>query len=241
VTGAIEQSWGQGAGDAVPAMREAIAADFRSSSLGPRVALVGVCIWLAYEWGPGNETVTPWVLVRVIGDNEGARTILFTAAVGFLFTAAQQLASGFTALLGFSMFERSARASWQRLAKGTGVAPTEWAQLGWLARSALVFGLGTTAVALIEIMSTGETGVGKHARVVGTSALLCGLLVGAIGAVGAGLALLGRSVESMRDGTDWVLRTLGNPLLWTGLVAVILIRQAILARHDRDDRACPQP
>jgi hypothetical protein len=241
VADATGEGQGQGAADATLTMRAAFVSDLRSSTWGRRIALLGVCAWLAYEWGPGNETVTPWVLVRVIGGHDGWTTILFAASVGFAFTATQQLASGFTAVAGFSMFERSAQASWRRLSRHAGVAPTQWSQLGWLARAALVFGLGTTAVALVEIMSTGQTGVRRHARVVWTSALLCASLVAALGAIGACLALAGRSVDSLRGGTDWILRVLGNPLVWLAIVVVILIRQALSARRNGTPTACAQP
>lgn len=214
-------------------MRRAIAADFRSSTWGRRIALIGVCSWLAYEWGPGNETVTPWVLVRVIGDNEGAGTIVWAAAVGFVLTIVQQLASGFTALVGFSMFERSAKASWRRLSRHGSTPRLQWSQLGWGSRAAVAFGLGTTAVALIEIVSTGETGVRRHQRVVMSSAVLCAVLVAGLGAVGGALAVLGRSIEPLRATTDWMLRTLGNPLLWFVVVLVILMNQWMSARREQ--------
>lgn len=204
-------------------LRQAVAADFRTSTWAPRLALIGVCVWLAYEWGPGNETVTPWLLVRVMGNHDGARAIVVTAAVGFVFTTVQQLASGFTALVGFSIFQESARASWAQLISRDRVPRAEWRRLGWLSRAALVFGLGTTAVALIEIMSTGEIGVRRHAGAVGSSAVLCGFLVGVLGAAAGTLTLVGRSVDELRGSTEWILRTLGNPLLWLGLVIVVLV------------------
>ena len=72
-------------------------------------------LWVTYEWGPGNETFTPWLLAQVIAGTDSAWVIPLTALVGFGFTAAQQLASGFTALAGFSMFDRTSRAAWNRL------------------------------------------------------------------------------------------------------------------------------
>ncbi len=89
----------------------------------------------------------------------------------------------------------------QRRGTGCGVsrdtAPGEWSSLGWGARSAIVFPLGTTSVALIQIMTTGEVGVRRHRRVVATSALLCATLVGVLGAIAAALALVGRNVPAL--------------------------------------------
>ena len=173
--------------------------------------------WIAYEWGPGNETFTPWLLAQRHRRDRFAWVIPLTALVGFGFTAAQQLASGFTALAGFSMFDRTSRAAWNRLRGQSDTAPGEWSGLGWAARSAIVFPLGTTSVALIQIMTTGEVGVRRHRRVVATSAVLCATLVGMLGAAAATLALVGRNVPALEGATNWILRVLGNPLFWLGV------------------------
>jgi hypothetical protein len=208
-------------------IRSAIAFDFRRSTSSRRLALMAVALWLIYEWGPGNETVTPWLVFNIIGRNDGVGVIPITALVGFAFTSTQQLASGATALTGFSMFERTARAAWERLHGNAPTAPLEWSRLNWGTRSVVVFGLGTTAVALTQIMSTGHVGVRRHMRVIVQSALLCGVLVGATGGLVAGLAVLGRRSDRMSGTTDWLLDVLGSPLLWLGIVVVGLGAQAV--------------
>lgn len=198
----------------------ALRTDFRESQWRHRFALVGVIIWLAYEWGPGNETVTPWALAKIISANTNALVIPITAGVGFTFTALQQLASGLTALAGFSMFDRTSDAAWQLLTNGSTEAPGAWQRLSFGARCALVFGLGTTAVALIQIMSTGETGVRRHSSVIRQSAFLCGAIVGLIGAIVASLAYIGRRVDALASETEWMLRVFGNPLFWLALLVI---------------------
>jgi hypothetical protein len=197
------------------------------------VALVGVVFWVAYEWGPGNETFTPWLLARVIAGTDSLWVIPLTALVGFGFTVVQQLASGFTALAGFSMFDRTSRAAWNRLRGKSGTVPGEWSGLGWGARSAIVFPLGTTSVALIQIMTTGEVGVRRHRRVVAMSAVLCATLVGMLGAVAATLALVGRNVPALEGTTNWILRVLGNPLFWLGLILVSIMWRRFLTLSGR--------
>ena len=192
--------------------------DFRTAPWLQRFALIAVVGWLAYEWGPGNETITPWILANVVSSYSGVAVIPMAAAVGFTLTSVQQLVSGFTALAGFSIFDRTSRAAWERLRGKSSVAPSEWNRLGLGARCVLVFGLGTTAVALIQIMSTGKTGVRRHASVVVRSALLCGILVGSIVGAVAAIAFVGRSVEAWSGATEWTLRVLGNPLFWIGLL-----------------------
>ncbi len=218
--------------------RSALASDFRTAPWRRRFALIAVVIWLVYEWGPGNETITPWILANVVSNHSGVVAVPMTAAIGFALTTAQQLVSGFTALAGFSIFDRTSRAAWERLRGASSVAPSEWNRLGLGARCALVFGLGTTAVALIQIMSTGETGVRRHASVVVRSALLCGTIVGSLAAAATAVAFVGRSVEAWSGATEWTLRLLGNPLFWIGLLVLgslvnLMVRQSGGTGHRR--------
>lgn len=219
-------------------LRRAVQLDFRAAGWRSRLALLAVVFWLAYEWGPGNETVTPFLLAKVIGHTSGAATIPLTAAVGFSFTTLQQLCSGFTALAGFSMFERTSGAAWRRLGQRFAVVPGSWQQMTWPTRCALVFGLGTTAVVLAQITGTGTVGVRRHRGVVVRSASLCGLLVAIIGAFGATVAMVGRRVDALAGTTQWMLRILGNPLFWFGLVVVVALVRVVLGRrrHRRDTR-----
>ncbi len=200
-------------------IRSALAADLRDAPARRRLVLVGVIVWLAYEWGPGNETVTPWLLARLLRDHEGGAAVGVTVAVGVGFTTLQQLLSGFTALAGFAAFRRTAAAAWARLHDRRGGAPAGWDSLGWLPRAALAFGLGTTAVALVEVVTSGRSSAAGHRRAVTTSAVLCGAVVGLIAALTSALVVLGRRVEVLASPTNRLLGILGSPWTWLGLLA----------------------
>lgn len=214
-----------------PSIRSVVSDDYATASTGRRLALVGVVIWLVYEWGPGNESVTPWLLANVIGQTSGIAVIPVTAAVGFVFTVLQQLASGFTALAAFSMFDRTATAAWNRLRRSSETVPGEWTTIGWPARCVIVFSLGTTAVALVQVTTTGQVGVRRHASAVRSSALLCGTIVALIAALAAAFAYLGRKVSALSGATDWILRILGNPLFWLGMLAASAAIGRVVRRH----------
>jgi len=215
-------------------LRSAVRADLRASDLVRRLALLGAVGWLFYEWGAGNETVTPWMLASVIQGVDGVAVIPATAAVGFTFTTLQQLASGFTALCGFSMFERTSRAAWSRLTSRRGSAPINWHDLGIAGKCLLVFSFGSTAVALLQIMTTGRVGVRTHAVAIVQSALTCAVIVGSIGASVATAAWLGRRSASLRGTTDWIIRVLGNPLFWIGLLVLGALAGSIGKRLRRE-------
>ena len=205
--------------------------DFRASTWSQRGVLVATAAWIAYEWGFGNETVTPWLLVRVVAATGGFESIVAAAVVGFAFTTAQQLASGFTGAAGFSMFSRTATAAWSVLQSRLADDPRPWARRSIITRMLVVFTLGTTAVVLIETTITGEVGVRRHRRTIVEAAILCGAMVGAIGAVVAGAVWLGRSVPALEPATNRLLSVLGNPLFWIALLVVVLVATRVRRRR----------
>lgn len=188
-------------------------------------------MWLAYEWGFGNETVTPWLLVTVIAETDGVESVVATAAVGFAFTTVQQIASGFTAAAGFAMFSRTASASWRLLRSRLADEPRPWQRQSILTRALVVFTLGTTAVVLIDVTITGAVGVRRHRRTIVEAATLCGAMVGAIGAVVAGAVWLGRSVPALEPATTRLLSVLGSPLFWISLLIVVLVANGVRRRR----------
>ena len=204
-------------------LRASIAADFRDSGWGRRFALVALVAWIVYEWGPGNETVTPWLVLRVIDRaDHGVQVVVAAGTVGFAFTFTQQLLSGLTALVAFSLFERTAAAAWERLSVGGTKTLRGWHGASIASKLAVAFTIGTSAVALVQIVTSGRVGVRIHLRAVVGSAAAVGAVAGGIATVAGALVWLGRSVSSLSGVTDSIVDVLGNPLLWLGLAAVAL-------------------
>lgn len=211
-------------------LRRCVREDLRASTWRQRAVLIATVAWITYEWGFGNETVTPWLLARVISDTAGASSVAMTALVGFVFTASQQLVSGYTALIGFSMFERTSSAAWRLLTARSDDEPKDWTVLSTPVRALVVFTLGTTAVVLIQMTVTGDVGRGRHRRTVVQAATLCGVLVAGIGAAAAALAWAGRSRPALEPATERVLSVLGSPLFWIGLLIVVGIVGSVRRR-----------
>jgi hypothetical protein len=214
--------------DDTPGVRSAIGADLRAVGVARAAAMVGVVVWLVYEWGPGNETVTPWILANVLRTTEGWGSVAATVTVAFGFTAAQQVLSGVTALYGFSVFDRTAQAVWRSL-QGRG-ASLRWSQLSPVGRVAVAFGLGTTAVALGEIVLSGKPGLRRHLPAVLGSAMVAAVAVAVIGGVVAGLTLAGRQSDRTRALVETFLDVASSPLLWLTLAGLVLAWQVRASR-----------
>jgi hypothetical protein len=81
----------------------------------------------------------------------------------------------------------------------------------------MVFALGTTAVALVEVVAHGPGSPARHRAVVARAAGLAGVLVAAIGTIGGALFVVGQHNEALRPATSAVLRVMRNPLPWLAL------------------------
>jgi hypothetical protein len=221
--------WASADEQSPPSMRRSVGQDLAGSTWPQRILLLATAGWVAYEWGFGNETVTPWILVRVVSDTSGGWSVLATAAVGFTFTLVQQAISGLTAVYGFSMFGRTASTARRSLRARLDREPRTWDEQRLGTKALVVFALGTTAVVLIESTTTGSVGYARQRRVVAQAAVLVASIVAVIGAVGATAVLIGRSVPALESSTEWALRILGNPLFWIGLLVAVIVGRRLAA------------
>jgi sulfite exporter TauE/SafE len=128
------------------------------------------------------------------------------------------------------MFRRTASAARRSLRSRLDHEPRAWDDQRIGTKVLVVFALGTTAVVLIESTTTGAVGLARQRRVVAQAALLVASIVAVIAAVGATAVLIGRRVSWLESPTEWLLRVLGNPLLWIGLLAAVLSISAIRRR-----------
>ncbi len=219
-------------------LRQALGHDFARASLRQWLLLAAAVAWLVYEWGPGNETVTPWILANILDDNPGSNSIYLLPIVGFLFTAVQQTMSGFTALAALSTFTSSAEVLFHRVAAGgvEGLGLTRvWKDRNIRERVFIGFMLGSTAVAVGEVVLGGSK-VNKAAarRAVAASAVYTGLAVAVIAAVVAFLTWLGRSYERTAGGTEQVISLLSSPWPWLVVATVVMVRWVLEFRRSGD-------
>ncbi len=187
------------------------------------MALGGLGAWLAYEWGPGNEGVSAWLLANVLGRVRGPAAMLLVPLLGFAFIFLQQLASGFTALQAFSTFSTTAHAVWSRLQRGGNDPPGRWETMPLAGKAALAVGLGTTAVALAEVVTSGDVERAHHRGAVVRSAALVAAIVGALAFVVSAIAAVGRANPRWAPATERIIDFLGHAWLWIGLAAVSLM------------------
>ncbi len=223
-------------------LSRAALSDLRSARIGQIVALLVVVAWLAFEWGPGNEIAVPTILMGLLNRIEGTEALLIMPVAGFLLGLGLQLFSGLVAAVGFSMLDNTAHAAWVMLRRWRPTAEAkDFLALGWAGRWSLAFFVGTTAVVLIQLFTTGEATARRHLRAVFISSMLVGATISAIATVVATAVVLGRRYPSVEPYVDDVVGLLANPLFWIGLLAVVLVGSQLVGRFRAPDESAAWP
>lgn len=187
--------------------------DWSTSSRTRRYLLLVVIAGLAYEWGPGNETLTPWLSAALLEAHLPVGTAILLVPAGVAaFTFAQQLAVGLLTLYGLHTFPALTEATNGRIKRRVGRHLPPWGQLPRLQAVAISLSLGGSAVAVLETLSASP----RASRTVTVSAGLCALATFLI--TGAFAAALSTAAHSgFESSTRLALRVLSNPLPWLAL------------------------
>lgn len=210
--------------DRLRLIRTAGADDYRASRFAQKLALVATLAWLAYEWGPGNEAVTPMIGAMVLSRSHAAAAVVATSLVTGVFTALQQLASGGTAAYAATTFPRLAETIYHQFntdEKGQ-ASRRPWVELPTGQRFLYAFSLGSSYAVFREAAVTRDVSFWRLVRVSARSAIISAVLVGVLGAA---MGLL----KWWADGTvaqpyvDVVLAVVGNPLVWIGILLVYVL------------------
>lgn len=210
-------------------VRKLIAAgseDFKDkkSGVGQKLGLLATAGWLAYEWGPGNEAATPIVAGFVLDNSEGAMAPVATGIIAGTFTFAQQAASGSTAAYTASTFPRLASTTYTLFNEKEegGIAHKPWKELPFRTRWFYAFMIGSTFGVVREAAVTPQGDNSRLYKTAGSSALITGGTVGAIGA-GAGALKWAAEGTQFEPASDTAIHVMENPLTWLGVFGSIAI------------------
>ena len=205
-------------------LRQAVAADARSANLFRAVALVIVLILLFFEWGAGNETIQVTAMATTYDRNPDWIGVGLVFVVGFAVAFAIQIIAGSISSVGYGALANLTTVARNFLLRlRPDLEGTNWWTLGWGARFFLSFAVGASAVVLLQQTATGATGFLAHQRVVLQSAVLTSTGVGAVGAMLAGAAQIGRMVPAFEPGVDAFVGFASSPWPWFVLFTSIAV------------------
>lgn len=210
-------------------LRKAIAADAKAADFWRTIALVIVLILLFFEWGAGNETVLVTSMASTYDSSPNWVGVGLVFLVGFAVAFAIQMIAGLISSVGYGALSNITTVARNFLLRiRPDLEGTNWWTLGWGPRFFVAFGVGASAVVLLQQTATAETGWRAHWRVVLQSATLTAAGAGAVGALLTGVAQIGRMFPATEPAVDAFIGFASSPIPWfilfTGLAVVAWYR-----------------
>lgn len=207
-------------------LRAAVSSDFRAAA-GLRLLLVVIMLgWLAYQWGFGNDATLPTLVanaVLAIDDGEsirrGAFAIAAGFAVGFLFTLVTQVVDVLIVMLGFSQLPSTTAWISSYLRKKGWVKA--YADMTWTGRWMLAYGVGTSAVLLVDRFARNKTSTDDQNRIIVISTALASISVGLVSAIIVTIAISALRFPATERAGEIVIRVASNPFTWLALFGTI--------------------
>ncbi len=203
-------------------LRHAVRSDTKSMTL-PKKALVFADLTMkAYEWGPGNETLTPFLAANLISEIDNPKDALVAGLVTGAFTTAQQATS---ALLTTGVMEFAPLTTEELSKELKKISPHDnhkpYKELNPYVRFIYPFTLGSSFVALRERLLVKKDKLKDVLYpAIGASALV-GTSVGAMTTL-AGIGKLESVDTALETTVDKSIELAENPLLWLGTATVVM-------------------
>jgi hypothetical protein len=205
--------------------------DFARSGVRARLLLLGALGWIAYEWGPGNEVVAPYLAAHAIPWVGGLHGVALTGLLIGGFTAAQQVAAGLTAAAALSQFGGLASTAFDLFGSDeNGAAKRErYATLPRRLQLVYAFFLGSTFAAVREATVVGRSDFGVLVRPVMRAAFLVGLATAVIaGGFDALYHLaLGTALE---PAARTVVTTAQSLWFWIAVLVIVAVASVVRRR-----------
>lgn len=215
--------------------------EFRRASVGQKLGLFTTGLFVAYEWGPGNEVVTPLIAGRVLTHTDGLASVIATSVVAGGFTAVEQIASGSTAAYAGSSFPRLAKTTYELYNEDNGDRKP-WKDSSFGKRFSYAFAIGSTFAVIREAAVTGKTEKGKLTRTAVSSAAISSTAVAALGAGAGALKMIPETApEYVTKPADIALTVIENPYTWLGLAAYYLTSPALMRRFGKNKAIAIEP
>lgn len=201
-------------------LRKAGAEDFGRSGPLHKIGMIATAGIIAYEWGPGNETVTPIIAGIVINNTDGPKGILLSAGIAGAFTIVEQGLATTLMASTVSQFPELAKTSMEL--SGTDEDPVlrrkPWKELSRRKRLLSGFTLGASYVVPREAAITGNADFKQNLKVGLKSTAMTG---GVVAAFAGGVD----TIDQVTDNAPAAVETIGDiavtvvthPALWLGI------------------------
>ena len=234
-----------------PSLRLAARADLTAASGLRLLGVVALLLWLAFQWGFGNDALLPTISARAFdafedpsvadgvgGDKNwdaGVLAALVAGLAGFVFWTVTQLLDAVVVLMGAQLVPNVIERLGNNLRERGWVK--EWHELAWLTRWMIAYGAGASAVCLVDALATGRPGVTGRRWMIVSAALLSSVTVGLLVTAVAAAAVIGLRIEAAQPATEVFIRYAKNPFTWLAIFGLIIVVNIVRNRRSGDQES----
>ncbi len=198
---------------------QTVRADIRRASGSRLAGVVLVLLWMAFQWGWGNDVLLPTIVGRVfdaIDDGDQWRTggaaVGAATAAGSLFWAVTQFIDGVVVLTGTRLIPGVTRRISAALGRQGWTKP--YADISLPTRIVIAYVSGASALCLLDVFASGREGLRGRKAMLGEAVLLAVASVGAVILIVTVALAVGARIPATEPAASVVVRLVQNPLTW---------------------------
>ena len=214
---------------------QTVKSDFADST-GLRVLAVGgIFLWMAFQWGWGNDILLPPIVAsafEAVDDGEtwlsALGACLAGVGAGSAFWGATQALDGVILLLGLGLIPGVTARIGTFLQRKGWVKPVSELSLG--TRFLIAYATGASVLCLVDVFATGRPGLRGRGRMLVEAVALAVAGVGAAIAVVTIVTSIGTRIEATEAAAEVVVRYAKNPLTWLAIYASVVGVSALRSR-----------
>lgn len=225
---------------------QTIKMDFAEATGRRILGVLVLLVWLAFQWGWGNDILLPPITTRAfeaVDDGEtwasAIASVVAGTGAGSLFWAVTQALDCIIVLTGLQLIPHLTARISRMIAKQGWMKPVS--ELSFGIRFFVAFLSGASLLCLADAFTTGESGVRSRWSVVIRSVALAVSGVALAVAVVLVSTAVGRRVPATAETADFVIRYARNPLTWLVIYGSLAGGSAIVGRLTGGGTEVSQP
>lgn len=215
-----------------------VVADIRSNTGLAAIGVIGIVVWIAFQWGFGNDVLLPTITARVYNAldrppnwSPGVVSVVASTAAGGVFWAVTQLIDALVVLTGLRLLPRVGRRFSEWLQSKYWVKPVDEMQA--TTRWAIAYGAGVSVLCLIDALATGQPGVARRKGLIAESIAFSAGTIAAIIAVVATATMAAQRHPALQPTAAFIARYAANPLTWIAIIAAVVGIGSVRGRSRR--------
>jgi len=229
---------------------QTVKGDFANATGLRILAVAAMLLWMAFQWGWGNDILLPPIVARAYDavDNgetwlSGVGAVAASTGAGSLFWALTQALDGIIVLAGLRLLPGiTARISGFLNRQGW-VKPFH--ELSFGTRFLIAYVSGASVLCLVDVFATGKPGLRSRRRMLAQAVALAAAGVAIAIVVVTSVTVVGARIPATESAAEVVVRYAKNPLTWLVIYGSIIGISALFSRFssesDEDVNDTPEP